>query len=534
MKILKSKKLVFFGVFAIIAALTIFVQACTTNTAGNATLNTNLQSPNYEGEQVKLDFYVMSQCPYGTQVVDAIAPVKQELGAALDLNINYIANDLGNGQYKSLHGQNEVQGDIVQLCAMKYNPEKYLDMVVCQNQNAQQIPANWESCAQQKGLNVEDIKTCYEGDEGKDLLTQSIQESSNAGASASPTIYLNGQQYVSGRKTTDFLRAVCNEFQDKPEACNNIPEPAKVNTLIINDERCKECDITGLKAQLKSVFPGIIIKELDYGNAKGKELFNNLDLGVLPAVLFDDSVKQAESYSGVQPYLVQAGDYYNLRIGASFDPTAEICDNNIDDTNNGKIDCQDDTCKDTLVCREEKPENLKVFIMSDCPYGKKAIEALKDVNDNFDSLDFEVHYIASETANGFSSLHGQYEVDEDIVQLCVKENSPDQWFDYLYCRSVNGIKGKGWKDCATETGVDIEAVQTCSEGDEGAQLLRDDIKIAQGLKISASPTWLANNRHLFSGIDAETVKTNYCTYNDVAGCENALSADTGGVPAGSC
>ena len=44
-----------------------------------------------------------------------------------------------------------------------------------------------------------------------------------------------------------------------------------------------------------------------------------------------------------------------MRIGASFDPNAEICDNGEDDRDNdGLIDCDDDECKDSMACREEK------------------------------------------------------------------------------------------------------------------------------------------------------------------------------------
>ncbi len=528
---MKKNKIFSFAVLAAVVGVMVLLAACTQTPTGNS-VHTDSSADSSVKDAVQMDFYVMSQCPYGTQVVDAIAPVKEDLGPALELNINFIANDLGNGQFASLHGQNEVQGNIVQACAMKYNPDKYLGMIVCQNKNAQLIPSNWESCAKQEGLDVEKIKTCYEGEEGAQLLSDSIKASESVGASASPTIYLNGQSYAGGRKTTDFLRAICNEFSEKPEACSNIPEPAKVNTLIINDKRCDECDVTSLRAQLKSVFPGIVLQELDYNDAQGKSLFDSLGLTVLPAVLFDDSIQKAEDYSSVQPYLEQVGSYYSLRIGARFDPTAEICDNNIDDTGNGKIDCQDDTCKDTLVCRQEKPENLQVFIMSDCPYGRKAVESLKEVKENFASIDFEVHYIAGETSSGFSSLHGAYEVDEDIVQLCVNKYNPEQWFDYIYCRSTKGVKGKDWKDCAEETGVDIAKVEACFTGDEGASLLREDMKIAQSLGIGASPTWLVNNRYVFSGLDSETIKQNFCVHNDVSGCENVLSADTGSVAAG--
>lgn len=486
---------------------------------------------------VVMDMYVMSQCPYGTQVVDAVAPIAKELGKEFQLNIEFIASDNGDGTFNSLHGQVEVLGNIVQLCAAKYEPEKYLDMITCQNENANAIPGNWVTCAKKYSLDEESIKTCYEGEEGKKLLSESIKKSEEVKATGSPTIYLNDESYRGGRTTSDFYRAICNAYgEEKPEPCNNLPEPTKVSMIVLNDNRCAECDTTGLVAQLKSLFPGLEITTLDYNDAEGQAIYKESDLQYLPAVLFDETVTKDESYSVVKNYLVPAGEYISLRIGAQFDPTAEICDNGIDDTGNGLVDCYDDTCKETLSCREEKSQQLQVFIMSDCPYGRKAIEALKPVIDNFEGqIEYEVHYIANEVGDGFQSLHGQYEVDENIIQLCVKEYSPNEWFDYLYCRSTKGVSGKDWKDCATETNVDITTVQTCFDGEEGKTLLRNDIKLAQDLGVGASPTWLVNNRYTFSGIDSETVKTNFCRYNqEVLGCENTLSSDTGEVPAGSC
>ena len=49
--------------------------------------------------------------------------------------------------------------------------------------------------------------------------------------------------------------------------------------------------------------------------------------------------------------------------------------------------------------------------------------------------------------------------------------------------------------------------------------------------MSASPTWLANNKFKFSGVDPETIKTNLCTHNDkLPGCENKLTGRA--APAG--
>jgi len=311
-----------------------------------------------------------------------------------------------------------------------------------------------------------------------------------------------------------------------------------VDIIILNDKRCKECDVSRTITQLKSSFPDFVVSEIDYMDEEGKKIYGESDLTVLPVILFKDNVKDDANYAQVENYLEQKGDFLLLRIGANFDPTKEICDNGIDDTGNNLVDCEDNDCKGSMQCREEEENHIQVFIMSDCPYGRKAGEALKGVVDNFKGLiDYEVHYIASEQGDGFRSLHGQYEVDENIIQLCVKEHNPDLSLDYLYCRSTKGIvkrdsTGKiteyiDWKECGNEVGVNIETVQSCFDGNEGKGLLREDIKIAQELGVIASPTWFANNRYKFSGIDAERVKNSFCKYNEgLEGCDNTLGSSS--------
>jgi predicted DsbA family dithiol-disulfide isomerase len=411
-------------------------------------------------------------------------------------------------------------------------------MVVCQNKNAAGIPANWEQCAKDNGLATDSIKTCYEGAEGKQLLSDSIKETAKVSATGSPTIYLNGQAYSGGRQSSDFLRGICNAFSTKPQACLNIPAPVKVNMIVVNDKRCAACDVTRLVSQLKTMFPGIQIENLDYSDAKGKQIYNDLQLGVLPAMLFDSTVEKGESYASVQQYLVKTGDYYSLRIGAEFDPTAEICDNGIDDTGDGLIDCADPDCTAELVCRKETAKTLDLFVMSQCPYGIQALDAMKEVLTNFKgNIDFSVHYIANENPDGtFTSLHGQGEVDEDIREVCAAKYYPDsyKYMDYIWCRNKN-IKGTDWESCATQAGMSAATIKSCFEGTEGKSLLKENIKLTDELSIGSSPTFLANNKQEFGGIDAETIKTNYCAANaGLAGCLNKLTGSTASTAAGSC
>ncbi len=102
---------------------------------------------------------------------------------------------------------------------------------------------------------------------------------------------------------------------------------------------------------------------------------------------------------------------------------------------------------------------------------------------------------------------------------------------YILCRNKN-IKDPNWQACATD-GIDAAVIEECFKGD-GEKMLIEDMKLAKQLGISGSPTWIANGRHKFSGIDAATVQKNICQHNPgFEGCKAQLSAEARG-PAGSC
>jgi hypothetical protein len=342
----------------------------------------------------------------------------------------------------------------------------------------------------------------------------------------------------------------CTGSTDKIGKCENantadakctFVDPSTVNMIVINDKKCAECQqFNTLSDQLKGIFKGLKVTTYDYEDAAGKKLYDELGLTYLPVFLFDDTVKQGEGYANVQRYLEEKGAYTSLRIGASYDPKAEICDNKIDDRDqDGLIDCADPECKGQTVCREEITKKLDLFVMSKCPYGIQAMNSMQEVLTNFKgNMDFEIHYIATDNGDGtFTSLHGQTEVDEDIRESCVMKYYPTdyKYMDYIWCRNKN-IASSEWESCATDNSIDAAKIKTCSEGDEGKTLLRQKIALSNELNIGASPTWMANNKVQFSGLDAQTIKTNYCQSNSgVAGCDATLSGTTGTTtPSGAC
>lgn len=493
-------------------------------------------------ERVEVAFHIMSQCPFGVQVVNAIKPVLDQLGPAVDFKLHFIGDEPSPGQLTSMHGDSEVKGNLLEICAAKHAPDKYMDVLVCMNKNFREIPGNFDACAAEAKVDAQRIKQCAESDEGKQLLSASYKVSKEKGARGSPTMYIGGQLYQGGRTTEQFMRAICQAFKvEKPEPCKNIPEPKKIPITVLSDRRCKDCFPERILGQLKNMFPGLEPKTLDYGDPEGKKLYEEIKgygVTLLPAFLFDPVVAEDPGYAQIQRFMREAGPYKALQIGAKFDPTAEICDNQVDDDGNGKVDCDDPGCKEQLVCRPLKERNLQVFVMSECPFGIKAENAMKEVLEAFkeDNLQFEIHFIADEVGPGeFRALHGQSEVDENIRQLCAIKYYPKnfKYMEYIWCRNEN-IKDPNWQQCAKKAGMDVAKIEKCATGEEGKKLLSEDIKISKALGIGGSPTWLANNRFKFSGLAPEQIKQNICAYNkDLKGCAKTLTSDVKG-PQGGC
>ena len=492
-------------------------------------------------EKVKLSFHVMSKCPYGAQVVAGVKPALDKLGKAVDFELNYIGNEK-EGKWLPMHGEPELKGDKIAVCAKKYLPEKYMDLLFCMSKDKEfrKIPDNFDACITETKLSGDKVKACADGEEGTTLVVESYKASKAKGASGSPTIYLNDQPYQGGRTGNDFLRSICEKFTtEKPKACSEIPEPTKVKVTMISDKRCPQCQAERLAQNLKGVFPGLEAEILDYADEKGKAEYQKYAAKghtLLPIIAFSAEAKKDEGYAKIQKWIQEVDDKLILRVGAKFDPTKEICDNKTDDTGNGKIDCDDDDCKEELICRTEIKKKLDVFVMSQCPYGTMALDAMEEILEMFkeDKIDFNINFIATETEPGkFQALHGQPEVDENIRELCAIKHYPKNYMDYILCRNKN-IRSAEWKECA-KGAIKPDVMEKCFTGGEGVKLHSENIKIANAMGIGGSPTWIINNKHKASGVSAADIQRNLCTHNpDLKGCSKTVKPQDKPAPKGGC
>ncbi|MBU1975201.1 MAG: GILT family protein, partial [Nanoarchaeota archaeon] len=402
-------------------------------------------------DKVKVEFYVMSQCPYGTQVEDAIAPVLDKIGDSVDFHLDFIVTENADGTFRSLHGEPETQGNIIQLCAKKHYPENYMNMVICMNKNAGAIPGNWESCAD--GMDKATLKTCYEGNEGKQLLSASAARATAKQASGSPTIYIGDQPYQGARDTAAFLAKICTQIPDHQE-CKNLPacasdadctaEPkkigkcenpgvkeakctyiddAEVEIIVVNDKECASCNPAQLIQASQFYFKNSEVKTVDVSDEEGQALIAEMGLEKAPAIIFSSGVADAAAFKG-NPQLAAAfdkvGDRYKLKDAAT--GSTHWIDNEKYAEFLGTLG---------IEVGDNKPQ-IDFYVMSYCPYGNQAEEAIEPVYQALkDNAIFNPRYVWYSNYQGggpnycldaeskYCSMHGIQEANQNIRELCV-------------------------------------------------------------------------------------------------------------------
>jgi hypothetical protein len=109
---------------------------------------------------------------------------------------------------------------------------------------------------------------------------------------------------------------------------------------------------------------------------------------------------------------------------------------------------------------KKKKNTLEIFIMSKCPFGQRAVSTAMDSLANMNESNrfkLEVHYIFIKFDKGFSSLHGEQEINEDMVQIVLRNNYPDYFYRYLKTRIR--YNDADWKVLSKSIGLNPTAIQ---------------------------------------------------------------------------
>jgi len=170
----------------------------------------------------EVDLYVMSFCPFGNKAEDTMKPVYELLKNKINFNIHYIVQSDGD-KIHSLHGEKEVIQNEREVCVLKnYGMDKWFGFSSYVNTNCGSDGACWEAAAKNLGVSVEKIKNCVSV-EGVSLMKAEAKISTEAGASSSPAMKINGVStrvvYQYGN-AEEYKKAICDSFEKMPVECS--------------------------------------------------------------------------------------------------------------------------------------------------------------------------------------------------------------------------------------------------------------------------------------------------------------------------
>jgi len=170
------------------------------------------------------------------------------------------------------------------------------------------------------------------------------------------------------------------------------------------------------------------------------------------------------------------------------------------------------TCKD--IPKVDKPE-LKAFVVSYCPYGLQAQRILSNIVENIPELknNIRVEYIGSVENGKITSMHGDKEAQENLRQICLREEQPSTYWNYISCH----IKKGEVNPCLTSAKVDTKKLANCiSDENRGLAYARKDFLDNKKYGINGSPEYVLDNKVIneqnldFGGRSAEAFKNLIC------------------------
>lgn len=176
-------------------------------------------------DKVSVELFVMSHCPYGTQIEKGILPVLDTLGDKIDFELKFCTY--------AMHDKKELDEQLNQYCIQKNEPEKLSDYLYCfleEGQSAQ--------CVSEVGINKSSLDACVSSTDKQYKVTEKYNDKSTwsggrfpvfdiyktdnekYGITGSPGLVVNGKKVSSARDAKSLLGTVCAGFNSAPEECN--------------------------------------------------------------------------------------------------------------------------------------------------------------------------------------------------------------------------------------------------------------------------------------------------------------------------
>ncbi len=268
-----------------------------------------------------------------------------------------------------------------------------------------------------------------------------------------------------------FSESNCKK-EKKIGACQNsgeissqclFTEANKVRLLVISPKSCAVCDINPAVNFFKKKITGLEVTEIFYPGKEADKLIREFNIFGLPAYFLGKEAEKEKEFESLKNNLELKNEFYLIKpqlSGMSY-----------------------------FLNREFIKGKLDLFFSLFDKDSFAELDSLKEFNPI-------VHFLAVEKEGKFETPKGVAETEEVLRSVCVRKDFPESFWDYITCRAKNSFTS-WWDDCAIGK-FDTQKIKECAKSDEGKNLLRENISLNKELMIMFGPTYLLNNREVFS------------------------------------
>jgi len=186
---------------------------------------------------------------------------------------------------------------------------------------------------------------------------------------------------------------------------------------------------------------------------------------------------------------------------------------------------------------------LEAFVVSQCPYGLQMQRILSEIVKSIPEVAkyIKVEYMGDITNNKVNSMHGDEEAQENLRQVCIREEQANQYWDYISCHIQKGEVDS----CLTSAKINENSLTTCmKDNNKGLAYIQKDFDNQDKYNntpeckndptkcaVGGSPALILNEKAVsefdFGGRTAEAVKTVLCCgfNNQPSFCSQKLTTE---------
>ena len=493
-----------------------------------------------DSSKPRLDLFVMSLCPFGMEAQRVLLPLVEQFADQVELNIHYIADEAdgeaekavsenagpssiaaatpsrrpgcaarkaapGDGPFRSLHGQPEIDESRRQLTALADYPGRYRAYLLCRSR---QGPAgDWPTCARAAGLDPDSLQTRALSLRGEQLFRENIRLANSLGVDLSPTLLVDGEEFTDDFFGFSLARRLCRrlpgdarcagvpacgsdtdceaapnqlalcEAPDTPQARCSRHAPVRFSLIALNSSACSGCSTGAFLRTTLELFPRAQVEGYLVETADGAALAQKYGIQVFPAYIFSAAFTSSPRFPRVRHMVRPAADGYLVQPSV-----ASIS---------------------YWTQRPLEPDRLDLF----APAWELGLEA--EILERWpgDPAQVRVHHLLGPDL--FAGESALSDLPHELLQrVCVAAAQPAQYPAYVAARiaALRRQEKKSEEDIFRSAGIDLAALRGCVANGRGLTLLRENQVRADSLALdprTAAALW--ENRLLMRRVQARQV-----------------------------